>query len=215
MRKIFGWIKYALLLTVAAGMAGMFVALAKNLAPWLAFCPLAILMGIATPYLLWLWVIMESPGKGMTRHAHAHGWAAGTLAVLALLYLSWTVFGAEKVPCKFSVVTSEDGVVSVCGFVRYGGEAGGGDSDEQNVAVLALETRDEGTVVIYLPSALRNGESLLGTWVVSIGRWRETPVSDTDRFSLNLAAATSGIHRYGPIKSVKYIYPATIAEVPR
>ena len=41
MRKIFGWIKYALLLTVAAGMAGMLVALAKNLAPWLAFCPLA------------------------------------------------------------------------------------------------------------------------------------------------------------------------------
>lgn len=196
---------------LVVGIAGMGAALAKNLSLWLVFWPLAVILGIVFPYCLWIWVTREAQGK---KTHYAHSWITGTLMVLALLYSGWTIFGAEKVPCRFSVVTSEEGDVTVCGFVRYGGEAGG-DSDEQNVAVLALETRDEGTVVIYLPSALRNGESLMGTWAVAIGRWRETHVSDTDRFSLNLAAATSGIRRYGPVKSVKYIYPATIVTTPR
>lgn len=210
------------IIALVVGVAGMGAALAKNLPLWLVFWPLAVLLGIVFPYCLWVWVAREARGKGTH---YIHNWTTGTLMVLALFYSGWTIFGAEKVPCRFSVQTNPTNLEStrICGYAAAlsAREAAG---DQERIAFLVLQSRDGDYFYVYLPPEsyghpLSNEvDSLfLGKWVMVTGQINEVQYRDEDMRSVELGNAMNFAQYGRPAKPgtwMKYIYPATIMEVP-
>ena len=219
--RTFDAVDYALLLATLGGLAAVVISLIKNLSV------LWVVGGVAYAVIaLMFWYLhrLRHTLLGEKKERRWTPWLAGLVVLAVLPYFGWVVFGAEKVPCKFSMRANPTNLqgTEICGYALASTATEGLGGTRERIAFLVLQSRDGEYFYMYLPARYSNSSeddgAYLGKWLTATGEFREVQYRDEDGRSVALGNAMNFVQYGLPAKPgiwMKYIYPATIVEAPR